>query len=91
MERIYSAFLMMCQKFEEVGNSGNYSLLNLTKVFFFKDYIGCMYMNKTNSEISCPPVTLRLLVPATQCGSIIGKGGYKIKDIREVNIWINYL
>lgn len=30
-----------------------------------------------------PPVTLRLIVPASQCGSIIGKGGSKIKEIRE--------
>ncbi|KAA3681079.1 uncharacterized protein DEA37_0002335 [Paragonimus westermani] len=33
---------------------------------------------------NCPPVTLRLLVPATQCGSIIGKGGSRIKDVREL-------
>ncbi|CAL8070025.1 unnamed protein product [Calicophoron daubneyi] len=33
--------------------------------------------------LTCPPVTLRLLVPATQCGSIIGKGGSRIKDVRE--------
>jgi predicted RNA-binding protein YlqC (UPF0109 family) len=26
-----------------------------------------------------------LVVPASQCGSIIGKGGAKIKEIREVN------
>lgn len=31
-----------------------------------------------------PPVTLRLVVPASQCGSLIGKGGSKIKEIREV-------
>ncbi|CAO2600642.1 Poly(rC)-binding protein 2 [Lemmus lemmus] len=30
-----------------------------------------------------PPVTLRLVVPASQCGSLIGKGGCKIKEIRE--------
>ncbi|KFD58501.1 hypothetical protein M513_00727 [Trichuris suis] len=30
-----------------------------------------------------PPITFRLIVPATQCGSLIGKGGSKIKDIRE--------
>ncbi|XP_045210011.1 poly(rC)-binding protein 3-like isoform X6 [Mercenaria mercenaria] len=30
-----------------------------------------------------PPVTLRLVVPASQCGSLIGKGGIKIKEIRE--------
>ncbi|CAH8547887.1 unnamed protein product [Schistosoma rodhaini] len=33
---------------------------------------------------NCPPVTLRLLVPVAQCGSIIGKGGSKIKDVREL-------
>ena len=32
---------------------------------------------------SKPPVTLRLVVPASQCGSLIGKGGCKIKEIRE--------
>ncbi|XP_077458149.1 poly(rC)-binding protein 2-like isoform X1 [Stigmatopora argus] len=30
-----------------------------------------------------PPVTLRIVVPASQCGSLIGKGGCKIKEIRE--------
>uniref|UniRef100_T1KBT4 K Homology domain-containing protein n=2 Tax=Tetranychus urticae TaxID=32264 RepID=T1KBT4_TETUR len=29
-------------------------------------------------------VTLRLIVPACQCGSLIGKGGSKIKEIREI-------
>lgn len=28
-------------------------------------------------------MTLRLIVPASQCGSLIGKGGTKIKEIRE--------
>ncbi|XP_029115873.1 poly(rC)-binding protein 3 isoform X3 [Scleropages formosus] len=38
----------------------------------------------TNSTVSSkPPVTLRLVVPASQCGSLIGKGGSKIKEIRE--------
>ncbi|XP_068610326.1 poly(rC)-binding protein 4-like isoform X2 [Brachionichthys hirsutus] len=37
-----------------------------------------------NGTISCkPPVTLRLVIPASQCGSLIGKGGAKIKEIRE--------
>jgi len=30
-----------------------------------------------------PPVTLRLLVPNSQCGPLIGKGGQRIKEIRE--------
>ncbi|KOB78980.1 Poly(RC)-binding protein 3 [Operophtera brumata] len=29
------------------------------------------------------PITLRLIVPASQCGSLIGKGGSKIKEIRD--------
>ena len=29
-------------------------------------------------------LTLRLVLPASQCGSLIGKGGSKIKEIREV-------
>nr|XP_042126289.1 poly(rC)-binding protein 2-like [Peromyscus maniculatus bairdii] len=38
----------------------------------------------TNSKAaSRPPVTLRLVVPASQCGSLIGKGSCKIKEIRE--------
>ncbi|CAK7296282.1 Poly(rC)-binding protein 2 [Vulpes lagopus] len=36
----------------------------------------------TNSTAaSRPPVTLRLVVPASQGGSLIGKGGCKIKEI----------
>uniref|UniRef100_A0A671LP05 Zgc:110045 n=1 Tax=Sinocyclocheilus anshuiensis TaxID=1608454 RepID=A0A671LP05_9TELE len=35
-----------------------------------------------NSTVtSRPPVTLRLVFPASQCGSLIGKGGSKIKEI----------
>ncbi|KAM9601247.1 LOW QUALITY PROTEIN: poly(rC)-binding protein 2-like [Trichechus inunguis] len=38
----------------------------------------------TNSTAaSRPPVTLRLAVPASQCGSLLGKGGGEIKEIRE--------
>jgi hypothetical protein len=43
----------------------------------------------TNSTAaSRPPVTLRLVVPASQCGSLIGKGGCKIKEIREVGVYL---
>ncbi|KFV55078.1 Poly(rC)-binding protein 3, partial [Tyto alba] len=37
-----------------------------------------------STATSKPPVTLRLVVPASQCGSLIGKGGSKIKEIREL-------
>lgn len=41
----------------------------------------------TNSTVtSKPPVTLRLVFPGSQCGSLIGKGGSKIKEIREVEV-----
>ncbi|PAV81893.1 hypothetical protein WR25_17309 isoform C [Diploscapter pachys] len=35
------------------------------------------------NSVPKPPITLRLIVPATQCGSLIGKQGSKIKEIRE--------
>uniref|UniRef100_H2YPF6 K Homology domain-containing protein n=1 Tax=Ciona savignyi TaxID=51511 RepID=H2YPF6_CIOSA len=35
------------------------------------------------SATNTVPVTIRLIVPASQCGSIIGKGGAKIKEIRD--------
>lgn len=39
-----------------------------------------------STATSKPPVTLRIVVPASQCGSLIGKGGCKIKEIREVSV-----
>ena len=38
----------------------------------------------STSSKSSSGVALKLVVPASQCGSLIGKGGSKIKDIREV-------
>ena len=32
-----------------------------------------------------PPCTMRLLVPNSQCGPLIGKGGSRIKEIREAS------
>ncbi|XP_065053468.1 poly(rC)-binding protein 4-like isoform X2 [Rhopilema esculentum] len=32
-----------------------------------------------------PPVTIRLLAPNSQCGPLIGKGGSRIKEIREAS------
>ena len=43
-------------------------------------------LKQTCNANSIPPITLRLIVPASQCGSIIGKGGSKIKEIREVSL-----
>lgn len=51
-------------------------------LFLPKDITNSMSNSTATSK---PPVTLRLVVPASQCGSLIGKGGSKIKEIREVN------
>ncbi|XP_062861428.1 poly(rC)-binding protein 3 isoform X3 [Trichomycterus rosablanca] len=47
---------------------------------FEEDIINSMSNSPATSK---PPVTLRLVVPASQCGSLIGKGGSKIKELRE--------
>ncbi|XP_060728355.1 poly(rC)-binding protein 3 isoform X3 [Tachysurus vachellii] len=47
---------------------------------FEEDILACMVNSTVSSR---PPVTLRLVFPASQCGSLIGKGGSKIKEIRE--------
>ncbi|NXX98477.1 PCBP3 protein, partial [Centropus bengalensis] len=49
-------------------------------LFLPKDITNSMSNSTATSK---PPVTLRLVVPASQCGSLIGKGGSKIKEIRE--------
>jgi len=41
-----------------------------------------MQLNVTTRQL----VMLRLIVPGNQCGSLIGKGGSKIKAIRQVTI-----
>ncbi|XP_026875971.2 poly(rC)-binding protein 3-like [Electrophorus electricus] len=47
---------------------------------FEEDIVTSMSNSQATSK---PPVSLRLLVPASQCGSLIGKGGSKIKEMRE--------
>lgn len=47
---------------------------------FEEDIINSMNSSPATSK---PPMTLRLVVPASQCGSLTGKGGSKIKEIRE--------
>uniref|UniRef100_A0A182M5V1 K Homology domain-containing protein n=2 Tax=Myzomyia TaxID=59140 RepID=A0A182M5V1_9DIPT len=41
------------------------------------------FQDNTNSQ-GKPQIPIRLIVPASQCGSLIGKGGSKIKEIREI-------
>lgn len=66
-ENIQRAFGFICKKFEEFNSP-------------------CLPQQQdlqTTPTTPKPPVTLRLVVPASQCGSLIGKQGCKIKEIRE--------
>lgn len=90
---------MIAQKFEEVKLRGGRKdssqmlpfLQSVRKTFFWilpQDISAAM----TNSNVtSKPPVTLRLVFPGSQCGSLIGKGGSKIKEIREVGVLFSIL
>lgn len=73
-DSIFKSFNMICKKFEEDSSSPSAGG-------------GSKGENKNSSSSSASGgggVTLKLIVPATQCGSLIGKGGSKIKEIREV-------
>ncbi len=43
-------------------------------------------MNASGNVVATPTnVTFRLIIQSSQCGSLIGKGGSIIKEIREVS------
>ncbi|CRK96036.1 CLUMA_CG009473, isoform A, partial [Clunio marinus] len=44
----------------------------------------CSQFNDVSTSNGKTQIPLRLIVPASQCGSLIGKGGSKIKEIREM-------
>ncbi|XP_055604300.1 poly(rC)-binding protein 2 [Uranotaenia lowii] len=44
----------------------------------------CTQFQDNNTQQGKTQVPIRLIVPASQCGSLIGKGGSKIKEIREI-------
>ncbi|CAN7980639.1 unnamed protein product [Ixodes pacificus] len=77
-EAILKAFSLIARKFEE--------MLSLLCVPVQAAAVGptLQELQSNGSHLPKPPVTLRLIVPASQCGSLIGKGGSKIKEIREV-------
>nr|XP_034333677.1 poly(rC)-binding protein 3 isoform X6 [Crassostrea gigas] len=78
-ECIHKAFTMICKKFEEdLQNTLTVPKppVTLQLSILFQDL-------QNTPTVPKPPVTLRLVVPASQCGSLIGKGGSKIKEIRE--------
>lgn len=61
------------------GQTQIYKAVELITDKMFKD----VNSGLTTDATSQVPVTIRLVVPASQCGSIIGKGGAKIKEIRD--------
>ncbi|CAB0019594.1 unnamed protein product, partial [Nesidiocoris tenuis] len=68
-QSIYKAFQLICKKFEDFIHQ------------FQESQNGG---GGSGGGSARSPITLRLIVPASQCGSLIGKGGSKIKEIREV-------
>ncbi|CAB1315612.1 unnamed protein product [Coregonus sp. 'balchen'] len=70
---------MNCE--QDFGEGGMNVTLTLRLLMHGKDLTTLVANGTVTSK---PPVTLRLVIPASQCGSLIGKGGSKIKEIREV-------
>jgi len=71
-DAILKSFTLISKKFEEDGPEKN------------GESSGKSSSASTSSKSGSSGVSLKLVVPASQCGSLIGKGGSKIKDIREV-------
>ncbi|UXI18267.1 Mitochondrial 2-oxoglutarate/malate carrier protein [Sarcoptes scabiei] len=93
-ESILKAFAMIARKFEEDAQNINMvmgSHLNISnnstaamKNSKYHHQQSTQSFSSSSSTSSSAPVTLKLIVPASQCGSLIGKGGSKIKEIREI-------
>jgi polyribonucleotide nucleotidyltransferase len=75
-DQIFKAFNMICKKFEDDIETAHQLHCN--------SMLQDIQTSHQNSTLPKPPVTVRLIIPASQCGSLIGKGGSKIKEIREV-------
>jgi len=73
-DAILKSFTLISKKFEEDGPEKNGD----------KGESSGKSSSASTSSKSGSGVSLKLVVPASQCGSLIGKGGSKIKDIREV-------
>ena len=67
-DAIFKAYSLICKKLEDEDNA--------------------RFERRGSEREEEPPrkegLSLRLVIPASQCGSLIGKGGSKIKEIREV-------
>merc|ERR1712141_817508 len=70
-DAILKAFNLIAKKFEEDGPEKNGENSGKSS-------------SASNSSKSNSGTSLKLIFPASQCGSLIGKGGAKIKEIREV-------
>jgi len=70
-DAILKAFSLIAKKFEEDGPEKNGENSGKSS-------------SASNSSKPTTGTSLKLIVPASQCGSLIGKGGGKIKEIREV-------
>merc|ERR1711992_112913 len=71
-DAILKSFTLISKKFEEDGPEKN------------GESSGESSSASNSSKSPGSGSSLKLIVPASQCGSLIGKGGAKIKEIREV-------
>ncbi|KAH9421159.1 Poly(rC)-binding protein 3 [Dermatophagoides pteronyssinus] len=90
-ESILKAFAMIARKFEEDANNNstmgmgtNFNISNTTMASSTTSSSTSSSSSNGKQNSISMPVTLKLIVPASQCGSLIGKGGSKIKEIREI-------
>lgn len=79
--QVKEGFMLITQKLEQV-RCRFHSMLRA--VLYSNAPFQEMNANVSASSTAIVPVTLKLIVPAGQCGSIIGRGGSKIKEIRDV-------
>ena len=64
-----------------VQKSVAYVLYHDDKLLIFFSFVLFLGIRRSaGTSIPRPPITLRLIMPASQCGSLIDKGGSTIKE-----------
>ena len=69
----------------KVSAAHGYVLCVLSSLHFVSTALKGIRLSSSNTGQQQPPVSLRLLIPSSQCGPLIGKSGSKIKELREVS------
>lgn len=71
---IYSAFTLITKKFEEVSTMKQNIECHQEKltIFFYSSHQWCSQFNNDVNKGGKTQIPIRLIVPASQCGSLIG-------------------